>query len=93
MSRSVEMGGCTEMHIEGTLGHRGVGGCGCVWMCGVEVSGGVYGWRWLVDGWWYVEWRCGGCGCVWCVEVCEQGQRYVEECVILCREDGGMCER
>ena len=35
-------------------------------MCGVEVSGGVgyvhvevcvsvYGWRWLVDGWWYVE--------------------------------------
>ena len=34
----------------------------------------------------------GGCGCVWCVEVCEQGKRYVEECVILCREDGGMCE-
>ena len=22
----VEMGGCVEMHIEGTLGHRGVGG-------------------------------------------------------------------
>jgi len=34
----------------------------------------------------------GGCGCVWCVVICEQGQRYVEECMILCREDGGMCE-
>ena len=46
MGRSVEMSGCVEMHIEGTLGHRGVGDCGCVWMCGVEVSGGVgYVWK------------------------------------------------
>ena len=35
---------------------------------------------------WFVMWRCVE------VHVCEQGQRYVEECMIVRREEGGMCE-
>ena len=49
-------------------------------MCG-SVCQCALGGTWLEGGWWCVE-----------VHVCEQGQRYVEECMIVRREEGGMCE-